>query len=428
MGRRRFLWLGGALALAGAAGCGNGSKSGQDASATVTHDEVATRLASGVGRTIPGDRGQAMTALSIVGADILRAVHHPEANTALSPYSLFAVLAMARAGAKAATADQLDAVLRLVGPQAQGAALAAIDEELANERHSADLTKRPIVIQAANEAWVQRDLGVRQEYVDQLTRQFGVSVVTADFAAYPEQVRSTINRWVSERTNALIPELFEAGSIDEGTLLALVNAMYFTAPWQNPFEPAVQGTFTTSAGDAVQVPMMRAPDLQYGASGPGWQAVSIPYIASGIRMTVLMPDSASFASVLTELGPNLMVAAGQGERAYILTMPRFAINARPDVKDALQVLGLTDLFIPGTADLSGIAGEPGGLSAAVLLHQVVVRVDEYGTEAAAATGATLAGGVPPVPTVLVIDRPFLFWISTWSGAPLFLGVVNNPVS
>lgn len=387
---------------------------------------MATRLVSGATRTPPGDRGSAAAALGEFGTDILREVHVATPNTIISPYSLYAVLAMARAGAKAATATQLDTLLRLVGPQAQGAALAAIDDEVAAELASAQSQQRPVIIRAANEAWLERELDVHQEYVDQLARQFGVSVVAADFAHQPEQVRGNINRWVSDRTNDLIPELFEPDSVDPFTLLVLVNAMYFKAPWQVPFDPAERGIFTTGDGNPVSVPMMTSPGPLYGAAGPDWKAVSLPYGAGGIRLTLLVPEPGSYSAVLAGLGPDLMTAAGQSEVTYILTMPPFALSSRFELQKALEALGITDLFTAGKADLSGIAGDPGSLFATVLAHQATISVDENGTEAAAATGMGMAGGVPPPPTSLVVDRPFLFWIATASGAPLFLGVVTDP--
>lgn len=56
-----------------------------------------------------------------------------------------------------------------------------------------------------------------------------------------------------------------------------------------------------------------------------------------------------------------------------------------------------------------------------------VRVDEEGTEAAAATGT----GIGPVsaPPVVRVDRPFLFAIrERLSGTILFLGAVDDPTS
>jgi len=57
----------------------------------------------------------------------------------------------------------------------------------------------------------------------------------------------------------------------------------------------------------------------------------------------------------------------------------------------------------------------------------VVKVDDNGTEAAAASGVSIAVSAPMVDFELVVDRPFLFSISeTVTGAPLFLGAVTDP--
>ena len=418
--------------MATLAGCAGGSDStenprtadGSDAQGTGT----ATSLVSPVGRAGPGDPKQAAAALAGFGTDILRQVHAETANVVISPYSLYAVLAMARAGAKAATAAQLDSVLRLSGWDAQGAAMSAIDQEVARILDAAEAQQAPVVLRPANESWIQDGFDVHQEYVDQLARQFGVSVVAADFQKHPDQMRTAINQWVSERTNSLIPALFGEDSIDSGTLLVLVNALYLKAPWLQPFDPTADGMFTTGSGTMVPARMMRAPEVRSGAVGSGWRAVTLPYAGSGLQMILLVPDPGLFDAVVADLGPDLLTSAGRTDVTYRLTMPPFAITSRPPVLDAAKALGVLDLFDAAAADLSGIAGSPGGLSVNGLVHEATIRVDENGTEAAAATGAMFATGAPPPSTELIIDRPFLFWIATYSGAPLFLGTVTDPTN
>lgn len=349
-------------------------------------------------------------------------------NVVISPYSLYAVLAMARAGAKSATAAQLDSLLRLAGSDEQGAAMSAIDQELEWVVRAVGAQDGAVVIRPANEAWIQDGFDVHQEYVDQLAWQFGVSVVAADFENHPDQMRAAIHQWVGERTNGLIPELFGPDGIDSGTLLVLVNALYLKAPWLQPFELTSEGEFTTGTGATVRARMMRAPEIRSGAVGVGWTSVSLPYAGSGLQMILLVPDAGSFDTVIAGLNPDLMTSASRTDVSYLLTMPPFAITSRPAVLDAAKALGVSDLFDPAAADLSGIAGTPGALSVNGFVHEATIRVDENGTEAAAATGAMLGGGVPPPPVELIIDRSFLFWIAATSGAPLFLGLVTDPTS
>ncbi len=387
-------------------------------------------------RRAPGDAAAARTALSDFGADFLRrarALDPSAANAAISPYSLFAVLAMARAGAKAETAAQIDAALRATGIDAQGAVISAVDDGVTAALDAAGKSggknAEPTVIQAANQAWVQDGLPVRPEYLDALAVQYGIDAMAAGFAADPEKMRLAINSWVAGRTNHLIPELFPDGSIDPSTVLVLVNALYLKAPWASRFRTGRPAAFFTGTGE-VQAPMMTGPKPVRGAIGNGWTSATIPYLGGGAAMTLLVPDKGGFAATVKSLDAAVIHRAAAATTSVNLTMPLFSIRTTSDAKGIAEQLGMTDIFAPGVADLSGIAGRPGHLYAQTFVHQTVVNVDEQGTEAAAATGMAIARmSLPMVDLQLTVDRPFLFWISeTRTGAPLFLGAVTDPTA
>jgi serpin B len=65
------------------------------------------------------------------------------------------------------------------------------------------------------------------------------------------------------------------------------------------------------------------------------------------------------------------------------------------------------------------------LSVADVLHEAVVKTDEAGTEAAAATAVVV--GDTAMPSYLTVDRPFVFLIrDVPTGAITFMGRVANP--
>jgi serpin B len=79
------------------------------------------------------------------------------------------------------------------------------------------------------------------------------------------------------------------------------------------------------------------------------------------------------------------------------------------------------------ADFSGIAKGP--LCISEVFHKAFVKVDEKGTEAAAASAVVMGpGGPPPAKAVeLKADRPFLFVLrDRKSGLVLFMGRVADP--
>ena len=105
-----------------------------------------------------------------------------------------------------------------------------------------------------------------------------------------------------------------------------------------------------------------------------------------------------------------------------LSLPRWTFSFHTSLVKALRGLGLDSLF--DGADLSGITGG-GGLRVQHVEHEVFVKVDEEGTEAAAATGA--AHSPRRTGPASRVNRPFLFVIrDRLTGAILFLGRVTNP--
>lgn len=119
------------------------------------------------------------------------------------------------------------------------------------------------------------------------------------------------------------------------------------------------------------------------------------------------------------------IVDGLGVRDVTLTLPRFEYSCQASLKTFLAQLGMPLAFAEA-ADFSGIDGTLDLLIHDVV-HQAFVRVDEAGTEAAAATGVVV--GVTSAPTTLevAVDRPFVFLIRDHAtGAALFLGRVVDP--
>ena len=62
-----------------------------------------------------------------------------------------------------------------------------------------------------------------------------------------------------------------------------------------------------------------------------------------------------------------------------------------------------------------------------MLHKAFIRLDEAGTEAAAATAVIVGRVSIPEPATITLDRPFLYFIlDNPTGEILFLGRVLDP--
>jgi serpin B len=145
-------------------------------------------------------------------------------------------------------------------------------------------------------------------------------------------------------------------------------------------------------------------------------------------MLIVVPDEGRFAEFdgAWQAARYDMVVSGLKPQGVILQLPKFAFTSGSALKDTLASLGMAIAFARG-ADFSGINGQR-GLFITNVYHKAFVKVDEVGTEAAAATALPEAKTAEPQrPKVLTIDRPFLFAIRhVKTGAILFLGRVVDP--
>jgi len=110
-----------------------------------------------------------------------------------------------------------------------------------------------------------------------------------------------------------------------------------------------------------------------------------------------------------------------------LAFPKFEMKARFQVAEILEDLGMTLVFSPVESDLGGISsGEKLYLSEVV--HASFFRIDEKGTEAAAATGTAIkAVSIPSEPVKMTLDHPFMFILyHEGTNTILFMGRVADP--
>lgn len=410
----------------------------------------AQALRSDLARGTAASDAVAGASMTGFGADLLNELLKADptaANTVISPYSIYSVLAMARQGAKGETGTQIDEALgadaelqQQVMTAVDQAVASAIEDALAaeviyakehqNYPDSALKTEpRPIGVDVANSVWSSPDLNVHQEFLDALAAGFNAGMYNIDFAKDPEAARATINQWVADHTGNLIKDLLAEGVITIDTVMVLVNAVHLLAPWLTKFDTALLGVFHAPTG-AAQAAMMTQTEPLATSSGSGWESVTVPYQGGKLAMTIVMPDDGAWDQVAGDLTGVLMDAtAAKASGMVELTMPTFNISSAPDLKPLARSLGIEDMFTTAV-DLSGIAGVPGELVAHQFVHQATIMVDQAGTEAAAATALTIVrASLGPIGTPFVVDRPFFYVIhDTSTGAPLFLGTVTDPTA
>jgi serpin B len=372
----------------------------------------------------------ASTSVNAFGVDVFHSVADgDEGNVMISPASLATVLTMLMPGAKGQTEAQMAKALHTTMSADQFAyALGALDSGTV-QRELADKAD----LQQYDTVWTQKGYGIQQPYLQALSSAFDAGVRETDFTS-PETARQTINKTVADQTNGLIKDLFGPGSLSPETRLVLTDALYLKAKWADTFDKRMttDKPFHLANGSTANVPTMAAQHSDAYAQGNGWQYAELPYQQDHMAMGILLPAAGSFDTFRKSLtADNLATMANSASPTPVdLELPKFTFDSSRGLEPALKALGMTSVFDPNSADLSGVPAKAESLSVGSVVQKTHVAVDEDGTTAAAASGvAVVAGAVAELapPPEMHVDRPFLFLIrDTVTGQILFLGQVTDP--
>jgi len=369
-------------------------------------------------------------AFDLLGA--VRATQPDSPNTFLSPLSASMALGMTLNGGVGPTWSQM----------AETLGFGDLDETGINEAYR-DLIDLLLELDPAvefaigNAIWADRRISLLDDFVQRANAYFDAEAATLDFT--DPASRDIINGWVDDVTNGRIDTLIE--QIPPDVLMYLVNAIYFKGDWRDRFDRKRTAAvpFTRPDGTQVTVDMMQGEvghRVLNAGSHDAVQGVELPYGGGAYAAIALLPpESQPIDRFVAELDPadwaewmdrfDQAAAVEDTEREGILVrLPKFELEWGDSLQGPLKALGMVDAFDEHAADFSRMTGAR-DLFIEHVIQKTFVRVDEEGTEAAAATAVGM--GPTSLPPSVTFDRPFVFAIrERFSGTILFLGVIGDP--
>ncbi len=352
-------------------------------------------------------------------------------NLFFSPASISTALSRTYAGAAGDTAAAFEAVLGSKLPAAaHHRAMNDLDRQLnARGQGARGADGQPFRLNTTNQLFAQQGFPFEMPFLDTLALEYGADVRLLDFVGATEPARQEINGWVANRTEDRIPELLSPGVLTTDTRLVLVNAIYFNAAWRTPFgeNATTERDFHKLDGTTKRVPFMLQGDLPTRAAQVnGIEVFELPYDGDELAMLVLMPEQGGLATLEASLSAaqlDAFVAALKPEHLD-LAFPSFENRTQANLNDALEALGL-GIAYSSNADFSAMS--PRSLAITDVVHEAFVKVNEKGTEAAAATAVIVGETSVPITRTLVADRPFVFLIrDNATGAVVFAGRIVEP--
>jgi serine protease inhibitor len=349
-----------------------------------------------------------------------------DSNIFYSPYSISSAIAMTYEGAKGQTADEMKSVFHFPIRDILRSNFAAIYNDI-NKGNSA------YELRTGNALWVQEDYPFLQDYTSSVEKYYGGKAANLDFIKETEKSRQTINSFIEEQTNNKIKDLIPSGFLNSLTRLVLTNAIYFKGTWEWEFDKSDthEQDFKITPTNVVKTPMMYFDNdkakFNY-ADVDGLQILELPYKGEKISMLILLPTENLDAIESSLTAEKLEEWKSQMKEFKLdaIYLPKFEFDAKYFMKDTLSAMGMPMAFTWPGANFSGMDGT-NNLYISSVIHQAFIKVDEEGTEAAAAAAIVTTFGSAGPSNIFRADHPFIFIIQEKeTGNILFLGRVIDP--
>ena len=283
----------------------------------------------------------------------------------------------------------------------------------------------------ASSLWLSDQVTYQQAAIDTLSEVYYASSYRGEMGS--DEFNQALREWLNSQTGGLLEDAADEIGLDANTVLALANTVYFRSKWRDEFSPGntKSGVFHAVSGDMTGEFMHQSRSKNYYWADQ-FSAVG-QTLEIGGTMWFLLPDEGVSVNDLLADDQAMAFLLRDGDwenQKYLIVnqaIPKFDVMSQMDLTPGLQALGITDVFDPAVSDFTPMTQERQDVFLSRAQHDARVMIDEEGCTAAAYTVmATSGASEPPEEEVdFVLDRPFLFAITSDDGLPLFVGVVNE---
>ena len=349
-----------------------------------------------------------------------------EGNRAYSPVNVYLALAML---AETTGGNSRQEILDLLGAD-------SIDElrtqasHVWNAHYSDDGQTTSLL---ANSLWLDEAYTFNEGTVQTLADSYYASVFHGDLGA--DETNDQLRRWLNAQTGNLLTEQAKNTGLSEDCVFALCSTVYFAADWESGFaeKNTAEGLFHCKDHDLTTQFMNKTITFGTYYWGEDFGAVYLSLSSGG--MWLILPDEGKTVEDVLSSSEYLQLTLSPSDwenKKMIkinLSLPKFDISSQADLIGGMKDLGLQDVFDYTKSDFTPMTNAY-ELYVGKIDHAVRVAVDEEGLIAAAYTVMGICGSsLPQLPEDeldFILDRPFLFVVSSHDNLPLFTGVVAQP--
>lgn len=346
-------------------------------------------------------------------------------NYMISPTSYKAALCLAAAGANGQTQDELLKAMGFQNVDEMNAWYSMVYNETVDFNDSLEAEKESIAeiqsdpdmadyytvdgepdgaFRLVNSIWANEDGNPEftQEYIDLAKELYSAPATTVPGA----DLADAVNSWVSDATDGLINSITnDMSSVD----LALVNALYLRAGWEDSFPEGltVDEDFTTIDSETVTKTYMCKQDDTYYYEGENGKLIILP-LDYGVKAAFVIGEIDDIDTALKEAT----------EYEVDIKLPKLDMESEFDSSVLIGYLKSQGVELAfddsGVADFSTMSTVPVYISD--ILQKTRIKTDEEGLEAAAVTAImmTESAAMPEEKEVKTFyaTEPFKFFVYT----------------
>lgn len=409
-------------------GCGNDATD-EGKAANETPEVVSPELSQGA-LELSAQEQKYVEKSNGLAFEVLGRLHRDatDKNVLFSPVSLTCVLGMLHSGATAQASSEIEKLFDFGNEGAES--LNVFCKKLIKDVPSLD---NAVTLQWANCVACDEQVSLEQNFQQEMSGYYDAEMPVIDFGS--AAAAAFINDWCARKTQGMIAHV-----VDElDGLMAMINAVYFKAPWASKFDQneTADDTFTSEEGTKLSVPMMRRVGAAYYGEEDAFKVLGLPY-SNGEKWTMYMllpKDGKTLNDVVSQLNAGswsniLKRTTDRQLQAVDIQVPRFKAESSFNLNDVLQAMGVSSIFKGGSLQqVSENFKEE--LAVSLIKQKAALEVAEEGTEASAvtiavemtSTGEDISGVKIPQ---FKADRPFVYLIQeAASGSVFFVGTYHG---
>ncbi|CAC5373654.1 SERPINC1 [Mytilus coruscus] len=336
-------------------------------------------------------------------------------STTLSPFSISAALMMLMLGTHGRTKSQISSAIFKGSTSDQDHFFYTVLTSILPS------PRKGLRIKLHNEVFVNNRYTIQDTVKEKGKEFFRVNFYRKNFSRKPKRSSRIINRWISKKTMKNFDNLISKEMLKERTVAVFVNTVSFKADWKHKFNlNTTMNDFYVNKTTKKSLDMMRSiQKVRYGQLKES-EVLVLPLKGDKFDVVIILPEDINKLQAFEKLLSINIIRYLNATLVYKtidITLPKFVISNKLDLKGYLPKLGITDIFNKTHADFKNLIKEDSSrIYVSDAFHDVVVKLkgnirQPFVKVELNTTYSTFIG-----------DRPFLYYIlDRKSGVVIFMG-------